>query len=42
VLAALAIASVALNSPVVSGLALIAGAAAVAFVLVRFSTKQSR
>ncbi|HWX61337.1 MAG TPA: glycosyl transferase, partial [Bradyrhizobium sp.] len=42
VLAALAIASIQLNSPVVDGLALMAGATAVAFVLVRFSTKQSR
>jgi len=42
VLAALAIASIQLTSPVVNGLALIVGTAAVAFVLVRFSTKQSR
>ena len=42
VLAALAIASVALDSPAVSGLTLIAGAAAVAFVLARFATKPSR
>jgi len=42
VLAALATASIALNSPIASGLALVAGAAAVGFVLVRFSTKQSR
>ncbi|MBV8918158.1 glycosyl transferase [Bradyrhizobium sp.] len=42
VLAALAIASIQLTSPVVNGLALVVGTAAVAFVLVRFSTKQSR
>jgi UDP-N-acetylmuramyl pentapeptide phosphotransferase/UDP-N-acetylglucosamine-1-phosphate transferase len=42
VLAALAIASIQLDSPVADGLALLAGAAAVAVVLVRFSTKQSR
>ncbi|MBV9983258.1 glycosyltransferase family 4 protein [Bradyrhizobium sp.] len=41
VLAALAIASIQLTSPVVNGFALVAGTAAVAFVLVRFSTKQS-
>ncbi|MBV8696554.1 MAG: glycosyl transferase [Bradyrhizobium sp.] len=41
VLAALAIASIQLTSPVVNGLALVVGTAAVAFVLVRFSTKQS-
>jgi UDP-N-acetylmuramyl pentapeptide phosphotransferase/UDP-N-acetylglucosamine-1-phosphate transferase len=42
VLAALAFASVALASPVVDALALVAGTIAVAFVLLRFSTKQSR
>jgi len=42
VLAALAIASIQLSSPVVDGVALAAGAAAVAFMLVRFSTTQSR
>jgi UDP-N-acetylmuramyl pentapeptide phosphotransferase/UDP-N-acetylglucosamine-1-phosphate transferase len=42
VLAALAFASVALASPVIDALALVAGTIAVAFVLLRFSTKQSR
>jgi hypothetical protein len=41
VLAALAFASVALTSPVADALALVAGTIAVAFVLLRFSTKQS-
>jgi UDP-N-acetylmuramyl pentapeptide phosphotransferase/UDP-N-acetylglucosamine-1-phosphate transferase len=42
VLAALAVASVELDSAVIDGLALLAAAAAVAFVLLRFSTKPSR
>jgi UDP-N-acetylmuramyl pentapeptide phosphotransferase/UDP-N-acetylglucosamine-1-phosphate transferase len=42
VLAALAVASVAVSSPAVDGLAFVSGAAAVGYVLVRFSTKQSR
>jgi UDP-N-acetylmuramyl pentapeptide phosphotransferase/UDP-N-acetylglucosamine-1-phosphate transferase len=42
VLAALAVASVELDSSVIDGLTLLAGAAAVALVLLRFSTKQSR
>jgi UDP-N-acetylmuramyl pentapeptide phosphotransferase/UDP-N-acetylglucosamine-1-phosphate transferase len=42
VLAALAIASIRLTSPVVDALALVAGAAAVAFVLVQFSAKHAR
>jgi UDP-N-acetylmuramyl pentapeptide phosphotransferase/UDP-N-acetylglucosamine-1-phosphate transferase len=42
VLAALAVASVELTSPVVDALALVAGTIAVAFVLLRFSTKPSR
>jgi UDP-N-acetylmuramyl pentapeptide phosphotransferase/UDP-N-acetylglucosamine-1-phosphate transferase len=41
-LAVLAIASVQLTSPDVDGLALVAGAAAVAIVLIRFATKQAR
>jgi UDP-N-acetylmuramyl pentapeptide phosphotransferase/UDP-N-acetylglucosamine-1-phosphate transferase len=42
VLAALAIAAVELDSSVINGLALLAAAAAVAWVLLRFSAKQSR
>jgi len=42
VLAALAVASVELTSAVVDGFALVAGTIAVAFVLLRFSTKPSR
>jgi len=42
VLAALAVVSVGLTSPVVDGLALVAGAAAVAYVLLQFLRKRSR